>query len=587
MNTTVLYNARLVDSGLEILPRENSGSAGSVAKLFSCFSKLPFCTPVLSTTLAKPKLIPFYHILWAEATENNLVTVNYVEEISKNIFKPFSVQLDFSSNVDGDDVQSLTSSAFKVVVNEPTLAADPMTTVMKAKQSELTLKKSDESLSQSSCNNTAASTTSTMAASSVSEKQAEIVEHIISRAYTAADGTTPIVQRKRLLVLINPHGGPGRARSIYKQSCEQFLELAHCDVTVIETTHRFHALELARDTPNIYDKYDGIVCCSGDGIPHEVLNGFRARTDGMGETCLRKLPICQLPCGSGNSMAVSVNGSTSATKAALAIVKGVTMPIDLMLMTQADEDAKNTDKEASTAPVVKETLSFLSQSFGTIADADLGTESLRWMGPTRFTLGALYFTLTKKRYPCDVYVKYRHQDRTAIKKHFDNHVESNAEKNEFTNAKNTLTHSNGLSPKFGSVIDPLPEGWEQLPDGENLSLLYAGKFPYVSADVMMFPASLPNDGTIDLFVTHAHKMSSTQSLGMLLSLEDGTHANREFVQYSKVEGYRLVPRKDAGNLSIDGESFPHTPFQVEILGAAGCLLVPPSLSRGKFVETGF
>lgn len=582
METTVLYSAKLVESGIEILPKSGSTSGSPATKLFSCFAKLPFCSPQ-PASLNKPKLIPFYHVLWVEAARENLITINYVEETSKDVFTPFSAQLEFFNNLGYDDVQSLSLSTSDMINKEPIAMPDPMIATVTAKQSELTLRRSDESLGHSTHLRPLVSPTSTMAMLPATGKQADIINIILTRAYTAPNGTTLITRRKRLLVLINPHGGPGRARSIYKESCEEFLELAHCDVTVIETTHRFHALELARDTPYIYDKYDGIVCCSGDGIPHEVLNGFRARADGMGETCLRQLPICQLPCGSGNSMAVSVNGNSSATKAALAIIKGVAMPIDLMLMTQAEE----TEQENS-SPVVKETLSFLSQSFGTIADADLGTEPLRWMGPTRFTLGALYFTLSKKRYPCDVYVKYRHQDRDAIKKHFDNHVQNKVEnQQQFMDEKNYQLRGTGVAPRFGTVLDPVPEDWEQLPEGENLSLLYAGKFPYVSADVMMFPASLPSDGTIDLFVTHAHKMSAVQSLGMLLSLEDGSHADRDYVQYSKVEGYRLVPRKNAGHLSIDGESFPHTPFQVEILGAAGCLLVPPEVSKGKFVETGF
>ena len=38
----------------------------------------------------------------------------------------------------------------------------------------------------------------------------------------------------------------------------------------------------------------------------------------------------------------------------------------------------------------KRTISFMSQAVGLMADADLGTEHLRWMGDTRFTLGYLY-----------------------------------------------------------------------------------------------------------------------------------------------------------------------------------------------------
>ncbi len=38
----------------------------------------------------------------------------------------------------------------------------------------------------------------------------------------------------------------------------------------------------------------------------------------------------------------------------------------------------------------KRTISFMSQALGLMADLDLGTEHLRWMGDTRFMVGLLY-----------------------------------------------------------------------------------------------------------------------------------------------------------------------------------------------------
>lgn len=37
----------------------------------------------------------------------------------------------------------------------------------------------------------------------------------------------------------------------------------------------------------------------------------------------------------------------------------------------------------------KRTISFMSQSLGLMADLDIGTEHLRWMGDTRFIVGLL------------------------------------------------------------------------------------------------------------------------------------------------------------------------------------------------------
>ena len=53
----------------------------------------------------------------------------------------------------------------------------------------------------------------------------------------------------------------------------------------------------------------------------------------------------------------------------------------------------------------KVTYSFVSQAFGVMAELDLGTESLRWMGDARFTVGYIQGALGKKRYPLKVEVK--------------------------------------------------------------------------------------------------------------------------------------------------------------------------------------
>lgn len=270
-------------------------------------------------------------------------------------------------------------------------------------------------------------------------------------------------------------------------------------------------------------------------------------------------------------MALSLNGNNSPSVASLGIIKGEPMLIDLMLMTQGDNKR----------------LSFLTQSFGNIADADLGTESLRWMGGTRFVLGTLYYTLGRKSYPCDIYVKYAHETKEQVKKHFTEQRIEHLEKHTLSSPFDEVslkTDASLLTPKYGTINDPVPEDWTHVSDGDHLSLLYAGKMPWVSADCMMFPATLPTDGTMDLFITHSNRMSTMESINMLTSMERGHHINFDQTQYSKALAYRLVPKKDQGYLSIDGEIFPYEPFQVEVVPSAGCLL---SAGGGLFTHTGF
>lgn len=52
-------------------------------------------------------------------------------------------------------------------------------------------------------------------------------------------------------------------------------------------------------------------------------------------------------------------------------VSGRPMNVDVFSMTQGG----------------KRTISFMSQALGLMADVDIGTENLRWMGDTRFVVG--------------------------------------------------------------------------------------------------------------------------------------------------------------------------------------------------------
>lgn len=429
----------------------------------------------------------------------------------------------------------------------------------------------------SSSGTAAAENNETLASSSApSHNQPSVVSNILSRAYYRTK------MNKRFLVLINPNGGPGNAKQIYETTCAPILKYSRCETTVIVTTHRFHAQEIAENTPDIL-KYDGIICCSGDGTPHEVVNGLSKRKNDAVEA-LATVPLCQLPCGSGNSLAISINGNDSPTMASLGMAKGVPMPVDIMLITQGDNRC----------------LSFLSQAFGTVADADLGTEHLRWMGGTRFVYGTLKYTLQCKKYPCDLYVKYAHETTDQIREHY---VQQLQEHQDSINSMSTTTSIAGdpvsssnstaetskkdiselMSPRFGTVLDPIPSDWVHIDDGDNISLVYSGKMPWVSSDCMMFPATLPTDGTMDVFITRTNRMDRLQALRMLAGMEHGKHVHHDYVQYSKVEAYRLIPKQTKGHLSFDGEQFPYVPFQVEILPRVACLLT----NNGMWTLTGF
>jgi sphingosine kinase len=273
-------------------------------------------------------------------------------------------------------------------------------------------------------------------------------------------------------VLVNPHAGPGGAKKIWEKEVKPIFEAARMPMTIVHTTYSGEAVDLARDL-NI-DDYDIAIPCSGDGLPHEVFNGLAKRPDAR--RALSKIAVCHIPCGSGNAMSCNLYGTHRPTLAALAIVKGVPTPLDLVSITHGGQ----------------RTISFLSQALGLIAEVDLGTEHLRWMGATRFTFGFLMLTLQKKTYPCDLAVKVEIGQKDAIKKHYREQVtpsgtepsknpdESKSDTDKQTDVSPLSTapvdsdDGLGLPPlKYGTAMDKVPEGWELIPY-EKLGSFYCG-----------------------------------------------------------------------------------------------------------------
>eukprot|EP00249_Psilotum_nudum_P024382 c29171_g1_i1 orf=1411-3663(+) len=130
---------------------------------------------------------------------------------------------------------------------------------------------------------------------------------------------------RSMLVVLNPRSGRGCARSVYDKKVEPILKLAGFKLKVIETVGPQYAYKLAA-TMDLSSCTDGIICVGGDGIINEVLNGLLSRDDhkqSMG------VPIGIIPAGSDNSLIWTVMGIQDPVSAALAIVKGDLVAMDV------------------------------------------------------------------------------------------------------------------------------------------------------------------------------------------------------------------------------------------------------------------
>lgn len=373
--------------------------------------------------------------------------------------------------------------------------------------------------------------------------------------------------KRSFLIIINPHGGKGRANKLFKSKIEPILKASNCHFDVIETTHHGHALKIALEMD--IEKYDVIACASGDGIPHEVLNGLFQRPDRA--KAFTKVAITQLPCGSGNAMSATCHGTSNPSYAALRILKSPELRMDIMCCSQ-----ESYHKQPK--------LSFLSQTYGAIAEADINTNFIRWVGPARFNLGVGMNVLQRKKYPCDIYVKYAAKSKDDLRNYYRSHktIASNRTVDFQQQQFNTLKDEDfNLRFPFSKST---AEDWEKVDTDltSNISIFYAGKMPYIATNTEFFPAALPDDGTIDLILTDT-RTSISKTARILLSLDKGTHALQPEVVYSKVVAYKLIPKVKKSMLYIDGENFPFEPLQVEILPR----LCKTLSFNSSYVDTGF
>ncbi|CAE6418631.1 unnamed protein product [Rhizoctonia solani] len=219
--------------------------------------------------------------------------------------------------------------------------------------------------------------------------------------------------RRRFKVFVNPAGGQGKGVHLFEKRVKPILLAAHGEVDAVVTTHAKHATELARECEL---NFDALLTVSGDGLVFEVLNGFRDRPDAPKAFAL---PVCPIPAGSGNALSISLLGPKASSLhifttgqllicgwqdgfdvalAALNAIKGQRMPYDLCSFTQ---DGKTS-------------ISFLSQAIGLMADLDLGTENMRWMGDARFIAGFLRGVAANKACGMTLSIRVANRDKAQM-----------------------------------------------------------------------------------------------------------------------------------------------------------------------------
>lgn len=169
------------------------------------------------------------------------------------------------------------------------------------------------------------------------------------------------VIRKKLLIIINPFGGKGHGKKIWNK-VKYLYDVSMFDYDVLYTQYKNHAYEIVYNLEN--NKYYGVICCSGDGLLHEVVNALMHRNKSNSTKCLNII-VGIIPAGSGNALAKSLTFEAkeeecNSLTASYLILTGRYRFIDSMEI-----------KLQSRTDII---YSFLSINMAIIADIDLESE---------------------------------------------------------------------------------------------------------------------------------------------------------------------------------------------------------------------
>jgi YegS/Rv2252/BmrU family lipid kinase len=176
---------------------------------------------------------------------------------------------------------------------------------------------------------------------------------------------------KRLLLLVNPHGGRRRGKAILEQVLPIFTAAA-TELDVRVTEQHSHARTIARETD--LAQYDGLCLIGGDGTVHEVVSGLIEQDKSA------SVPIGIIPGGTGNDVTRHL-GIKDPIDAARRIVSGRTNPFDVMRI-EADGQ---TDYCITVI------------GWTGVADVNSKAERLRLLGPPRYAVASLWQLMIPRR----------------------------------------------------------------------------------------------------------------------------------------------------------------------------------------------
>ena len=200
---------------------------------------------------------------------------------------------------------------------------------------------------------------------------------------------------KKILLFVNVNSGKGQAIKLFEKSRKILKANGIFFEMVLTQKDSFVEDYINKLDKEILLSYDVIGTISGDGTPHQILNGFFKRNDIDFEK--DKLTLCSIPAGSGCAlfeycMKENNNKSTFLNSLfSLCQIKKNEIPVQLNNLITGDNE-------------VKKVYSFLGMNYGFFGDVDVESEFLRFMGDKRFDFYGFFRFMSLRRYKTKIYL---------------------------------------------------------------------------------------------------------------------------------------------------------------------------------------
>lgn len=341
---------------------------------------------------------------------------------------------------------------------------------------------------------------------------------------TYFDQATHTCSGKKILMIINPKSGTGNAEALIEKHALPVLKAAQARIDKVVTKAPRHATEIAKEMA--VGKYDVIMSAGGDGTFHEIVQGLLDRVDW--EDCVSRIHLVQIPCGSGNALAAST-GIWDVSSAAYTAIKGRVSRMDVASIIQ---------------PKTRRRLySFLSVTYGLVANLDIGTEHLRWMGGNRFIWGAIQEILSQKTYPVTI---------SLVKQGTASTVQAQGHKAPPLDVLSSLLDSEGNVKGVDDHMDDCKNidiVWDEEIDG-TVQLFTLSNMPWLDMNFNLHPHAKLDQGTFN-FLYSLGKQGISKSFKLLTEAEHGTHMH--LIEERDVRAFRINPVAENTWLVIDGE----------------------------------